>query len=85
MYLSIDKGFGTEARKHIYVMNELKKRMIDRMNISIDADLARTLRETALKKYGKLKGASLLIEEALRLYFKTEGIHYEEPHKSETQ
>ena len=85
MYHSVNKGFGTEARKHIYVIDGLKKRMTDRMNISIDATLARTLRETALKKYGKLKGASLLIEEALRLYFKTEGIHYEETLKSENQ
>jgi hypothetical protein len=48
--------------------------MPERMNIIIDETLARTLRETALAKYGKFKGASLLIEEALRRYFQEEGI-----------
>jgi Arc/MetJ family transcription regulator len=53
-----------------------RKNMSERMNIVIDATLAKTLRETALKKYGKLKGSSLLIEEALRRYFRAEGIEF---------
>jgi Arc/MetJ family transcription regulator len=51
--------------------------MPERMNIVIDEDLARTLRETALRKFGKLRGASLVIDAALRRYFQEEGIEIE--------
>jgi hypothetical protein len=44
------------------------------MNVVIDVALAKTLRETAVKKFGKMRGASLVIEEALRRYFREEGI-----------
>ena len=55
------------------------------MNIVIDADLAKTLREAALAKYGKMRGASLLVEEALRQYFHNEGIEVKKSMKTESK
>jgi len=48
--------------------------MPERMNIVIDESLAKALREATLAKFGKFRGASQVIEEALRRYFKEEGI-----------
>jgi Arc/MetJ family transcription regulator len=48
------------------------------MNVTLDENIAKTLRQTTLKRYGKLRGASRIIEEALRRYFEQEGITIEE-------
>jgi hypothetical protein len=52
--------------------------MPDRMNITLDENVAKTLRQTTLKRFGKLRGASLIIQEALERYFEEEGISIEE-------
>lgn len=58
--------------------NGEKDNMPDRMNISLDENVAKTLRQTTLKRFGKLRGASLIIQEALERYFEEEGISIEE-------
>jgi len=55
-----------------------KTSMPDRMNITLDENVAKTLRQTTLKRFGKLRGASLIIQEALERYFEEEGISIEE-------
>jgi len=55
--------------------------MPERMNIVIDESLAKALREATLAKFGKFRGASQVVEEALRRYFKEEGIVVEKRKK----
>jgi len=64
---------------NVYMHKNVKNTsMPDRMNISLDEKVAKTLRQTTLKRFGKLRGASLIIQEALERYFEEEGISIEE-------